>query len=279
MDESREAPHAIENSRKVYVRTGDLAYTVIDIADIQTVDRLLTRRRGVLARRQQLNTEGEDLVRKYAPGAIRHEPWLSVIVTPLYPVAPLSERNKIYDFLLRVPGFAGRVYRYPDGACAINPPSPTRPGIRFWKVSMFGHIYAVDALEWSDGDALGSHALAGEKVVYPFSWIVHHLHRVLPQAGNLYKLLQFKGDTQVEACLRNVNDSIFAGGETFLAKKLASIAKDVPASSVCAPSELWSFGLLTSIFYQLLWPFLSHEDEVTEDTAGLYVQRILNGRW
>ena len=176
-------------------------------------------------------------------------------------------------------GLRGKVFRHPDGACAIR--EPPKEDFELWKISKYGHIFALDILQSAKGEQFGGfgNELGGEEEVYPFAWILGHLHRVLPAAGNLYKVLQFEGDVQVEAWLRNVHGKVFAGGQSFLATKLSSVADDVPASSICVPSELWSFDLLTNIFYQLLWPFLSHEDEVTEQAAGDFVQQVFKGRW
>ena len=61
VDESPEAPHAIENSRSVYIRTGD-SQRPYDIGDIQTIERLLVRRKGIAVRKDELTAEAEALV-------------------------------------------------------------------------------------------------------------------------------------------------------------------------------------------------------------------------
>src|SRR5579862_4553721 len=53
VDESPEAPHAIENKRKVYVRTGNAA-TPYDLAQVDVVIERFTRRRELQSRRIEL---------------------------------------------------------------------------------------------------------------------------------------------------------------------------------------------------------------------------------
>jgi hypothetical protein len=271
VDESPEAPHAIENSRVVYVRTGD-SQRPYDIGDVQTIERLLSRRKGIAIRKDQLTAEAETLASRYAD--LTAHPMLAVVVTPLYPYAPLTDRAIAYDLLSGVGGFRDKVYRHPTGACALRDVGSS--SFTFWKLSIYGHLFTMELLRNTPGTNFGGgRALSAEAEVYPFSWIVGSLRKVFQTASNFFEAIQFVGQLQVEATLRNVVDKTFAGGESFLVTKLTSVAPNVPTSTVVSPSQLRTSECLCDVFYQLLWPFLPHEDSTTRGSADSFVQDLL----
>jgi schlafen family protein len=271
VDESPEAPHAIENSRSVYIRTGD-SQRPYDIGDIQTVERLLTRRKGIAVRKDELTAEAETLARRYVD--LDAHPMLTVVVSTVYPSAPLTEREVAYAFLSGVGGFRDKVFRHPTGACALR--EVETASLVLWKLSVYGHLFTVELLRTAPGTAFqGGRGLSAEGEVYPFSWIVGSLRKVFQMASNFFESIHFVGQLQVDATLRNVANKVFAGGETFLVTKLSSVAPIVPASTVVTPLQLRTSECLCDVFYQLLWPFLPHEDSTTRGSADLFVQELL----
>jgi hypothetical protein len=85
----------------------------------------------------------------------------------------------------------------------------------------------------------------------------------------------FVGDLQVEAALTNVANKVFAGGETFLATRLSSVAPNVPTNTVVTASRLRTRECLSDVFYGLLWPFLPYEDFATRSSADSFVEDLL----
>lgn len=271
VDESPEAPHAIENSRIVYVRTGD-SQRPYDIGDIATIERLLSRRKGIAIRKDELSSEAEALAGRYVN--LSTYPMLSVIITPLYPYAPLADRAVAHDFLSRVGGFRDKVYRHPTGACALRDVGST--SLVFWKLSIYGHFFTIELLRHAPGTSFGGgRDLSAEGEVYPFSWVVGSLRKVFQVASNFFDRIHFVGQLGVEATLRNVANKTFAGGESFLTTKLSSVAPNVSASTVVTPPQLSTSECLCDVFYQLLWPFLPNEDSTTRGSADAFVRDLL----
>jgi predicted HTH transcriptional regulator len=66
VDESSESPHAIENSKRVYVRTGSAA-NPYDLADVDLIIDLLKRRREPLERRDRLLKSADRRSRQVVP--------------------------------------------------------------------------------------------------------------------------------------------------------------------------------------------------------------------
>jgi len=96
VNESPKAPHAIENSTRVYVRT-EGGTEKIALADIERIERMLLRHQEVSRRWDEFFlhswsfAESVNLGQKYAYREIR--------IGPLYPAEVLMTRESIYDFL------------------------------------------------------------------------------------------------------------------------------------------------------------------------------------
>src|SRR6266478_77749 len=78
VEERGDAPHAIENSKKVYVRTGNAA-NPYDLAEVDLIIDLLARRREPLERRDRILKLAEQRSHQAVPRTI---PYLQVSVCP-----------------------------------------------------------------------------------------------------------------------------------------------------------------------------------------------------
>jgi predicted HTH transcriptional regulator len=92
IDESTDAPHAIENSTKVYVRTGNAA-NPYDLSDVDSVIELLRRRENPLHQRQVL------LERAHVLGLDNAVPQVRISVCPVMPKRPLCSSADCWNFL------------------------------------------------------------------------------------------------------------------------------------------------------------------------------------
>src|SRR5262249_3618159 len=89
--ESVEAPHAIENSTRVWVRTASMTERY-DLADIDKIEYLLTRRREPERRREELiqRAAKRSFYSNYISQRVR------VIVCPVYPRGILWPLDELY---------------------------------------------------------------------------------------------------------------------------------------------------------------------------------------
>lgn len=87
--ESREAPHAVCDRRIVYERVISTT-DGYDLANIDRIEHLINRRRGLEERRIQI--QGRVLSR--AARLFKTTPYLAVIVSPMYPWRPLLSREE-----------------------------------------------------------------------------------------------------------------------------------------------------------------------------------------
>jgi hypothetical protein len=145
VDESAEAPHAIENSKKVYVRTGNAA-NPYDLAEVDLIIDLVGRRREPLEKRDRMLSLAEQRSYQAVP---RGFPYVQVSVCPQFPRTALSSSDEAWDFLLQRTRVAGGIIpansmkRVPDGAASLTYSNPPRVLAQYVELSKYGLLYAV----------------------------------------------------------------------------------------------------------------------------------------
>jgi len=122
VEESGEAPHAIENSKKVYVRTGSAA-NPYDLAEVDLVIELMKRRREPLERRDRLIKLAEQ---RSIQNVNRDQPFVQISICPVFPRLPLCSTQETWNFLnlAQMNNAIGLVYpnsvrRVPDGTASL----------------------------------------------------------------------------------------------------------------------------------------------------------------
>ena len=89
--ESIEVPHSIQNATRVYIRDASTT-AAVELADIDRIDYLLTRRRDTAGRRERL-IERAAARSLYA----RHEGRVRVVVSPMFPRGTLFSRDELHE--------------------------------------------------------------------------------------------------------------------------------------------------------------------------------------
>jgi hypothetical protein len=108
--ESIEAPHAIENSTRVYVRHASTS-TPIELADIDRIDYLLQRRRAPEKWREEL-IERAEARSPLSPGLVgQPHRRLRVVVTPVFPRGTLFSYDGLFELAKRLDDKADRMMR------------------------------------------------------------------------------------------------------------------------------------------------------------------------
>ena len=148
VDESGEAPHAIENSKRVYVRTGNSA-NPYDLAEVDLIIDLLKRRQDPLERRDRLFSSAGHRSRQAVPVEHVDRPFALISISPTFPRNPLCTSQQAWEFL-RATQFTNAsivhpnsMRRMPDGAASVTHPSPPRVAAQYVEVSKYGLLFAA----------------------------------------------------------------------------------------------------------------------------------------
>jgi hypothetical protein len=137
IDESREAPHSIQNGKKVYVRTGEAAKP-IDLADIDRIEHLLKRRRVPSKFRKKLIARSIERLEQRDPG--RRWPTYWCCVVPEFPRDQLFPLRKCRDA-----AFGGADRRVVDGYLRFDENREDKR-LTFTSASRYGDIFVAESV-------------------------------------------------------------------------------------------------------------------------------------
>jgi hypothetical protein len=255
VNESPKAPHAIENTTQVYVRTGESANPTT-LADLGV---LLQRRRDVFGRWEDFYSESVRLAERI--GLNPNKPLLELRIGPLYPTEDLITREKVFDFLSdsilqSSIQFHDRAVRHPSGAIL----SHTDDTSRYLNIGTLGTIHYLQQLLKTNRQGLPIFLRAEEGgAVYPLWWITSPLLQILQVASTLMSRHGVSCNLRIEATLRNVANFQFTlsfNNNSLASKPVSTLSSTVPASADY-PSDMLSGKIqeaTVELLYQLRWP-------------------------
>jgi len=277
VNERPKAPHAIENSTQVYVRTGDSANPT-SLADMALVERLLLRRRDVLGRWSEFYEESGQLAEKI--GLNKDMSLLELKIGPRYPTEILVPREGIFEFLRNFQmqhsiGFRqNTTLRHPTGALL----SRSDESSKYLNIGEFGTIHYIEPLKSTTyGRFLGTAPQPGalETVVYPFWWVTSPILRILSVAAFFMSANSVTCDLRIEARLTNVSGLPFVlGRNRFQLSPSHALAGHLPASASCSSQSLNTSlqPVTVELLYQLIWS-IGDEEPCTRDKISEVVSK------
>ncbi len=250
VDESWEVPHAIENSKRVYVRTGNAA-NPYDDADVDLIIELVRRRAEPRSRREHLLARARRRANTVVADGVTH---VQIGIVPLYPRRPLSPHEAVRDFLARE-RYRGAHYfpsaslrRVEDGVASFN-----RAG-EYSQVSAYGFLFTKRLMQPQPVEQGGAPVIAIREVFHP-------LFKLLRCANAFYSQVGYRGNIEVSALLNNVRLQRMP----FLPDPyLIHDADDYQCyEDAVSVSELWSAellrdgvtGIAQDILAQVCWSF------------------------
>ncbi len=268
VDESAEAPHAIENSTKVYVRTGN-ASNPYDLAKVELIIDLLARRREPLERRDRMLKLAEQRSHQTVPRGAT--PYIQVSVCPQFPRTALASSDEAWDFLVQtthagdglVP--ANSIKRVPDGAGSLTYSSPPRVPAQYVELSKYGLFYAARHFALVHGPTIREvgrpDTLAPQEL--HFLGLFQILLRLSTAAESFYTSKGYRGNVLIHASVHGVQGQIMrfvAASSPWYDVNLEDFrcfADDVTSKRLVGVDELCSnrVVVLTDILSEITWAF------------------------
>lgn len=192
IDESWEAPHAIENSKRVYVRTGNAA-NPYDLAEVDLIIELMKRRAGPSSRREHLIAAARERATTVVPDAAIH---MQVSIVPSYPRRVLCANDMVWTFLSRTGYRRGHYFplhtlrRIEDGVASFN------RGEEYSQVSTYGLLFTKQIMELH-GEGQGPQVILLRDIFHPLVKLLHCAETYYTQVG-------FRGNIEVEVGVYSV---------------------------------------------------------------------------
>ena len=252
VDESVQAPHAIQNSTKVYIRTGSVTKPY-ELADMDRITYMLKRREDSQVVAQQIFNRIEERVSNVEPGAktiedtsyqIRSFPTFTVITRPVFPYRPLTSASNIYD------SHQGPLWpprRVTGGHFCYNEKE-------YWELNEYGIVYHRVILFISPGSSI-DYGL--------FLWRINDL---IKRAKALYEDCGYQGNIEVTTRLQNIFGRELLDTESYrlnitenLHAEPMSFDTEILAAKQCLARDLKGEkerkDIVEELTCQLLWAF------------------------
>jgi hypothetical protein len=197
VDESGEAPHAIENSTRVYVRTGNAA-NPYELAHVDTVIELVRRRENPTKKRLEL------LSNLHVEGIPDGAPTMQVVICPVFPRVPVCAVEDCWEFLTTANYCATRqrffnfesLRRVENGVVAFVGGGQHR-GAECAEVNCYGLISETKQL------TTNLIQMGGQHIPYlAFSDVFQYWVKIYMCACAFYERVGFKGNLMVQIVLR-----------------------------------------------------------------------------
>lgn len=275
--ESPQAPHAIQNSTRVYIRAGSITQPY-ELAEIDRIEYLLKSRERLQITTQQIIDRTEERVSRF----FVEYPDITVIARPVFSYRPIISTGDIYEFARE----ADLSWLYSSRVVGGWFASTIRDSkfYSYWELNEYGIVYHRHHL-----DKIDQYSNSNEAKYVDVRRFVWEIGRTIEKAKSLYKKCGYLGAVDITVQLREVFD------ETLLFYKFYSnilqghvksddiekqqcFDSEVLASLQCLPQDLIDRNKFIDTVDRLTDPLLWAFNIVVDDAARKeLVEQLLLG--
>jgi hypothetical protein len=281
VEESGETPHAIENSKKVYVRTGNAA-NPYDLADVELIIDLVKKRQAPLELRDRLEKSAERRAEKWV---MSPQSYAQVTICPRFPRSALCTSEDVYDFVqnarYRGGDFIDRnnLRRVPDGV-AGHIPNRAAAGAVYEEINRFGHLFARACFRKFPWEG------QPDVLVLSYGDLFHSLSKFLYCAESFYRATGFRGSVLAGVSLHNVSEqrmTFYRLGGIFFddlsPNDFRCITEVVSTDRILEVDRIVAdkLDVLIDILGELAWSFWQSPAEFPRVRLNTYAAETLHG--
>ena len=260
VDESVQAPHAIENSTKVYVRTGSITQPY-ELSDMDRLVYMFKRREDSQVVAQQILNRIKGRV-GYRIRPSPEKPGLTIVVQPVFSYRPVISTSNVYELadkksssLRRVEGGVSYVERrYSGGKYSDGSTND------YIELNEYGIIYRRTVLSIYENDHNQERMDCGQ--------LFFLIKDLIKWAVDLYKKCEYLGNIKISIQLQEILDRILSdlSGRSYreeitgsLINNPACFDTEVSSSIECLAHDLENEdkrnAIVEELMCQLLWAF------------------------
>ena len=240
VDESVQAPHAIQNSTRAYIRTGSIT-NPYELSDIDRITYMLKRREDSQVVVQQILTR----IRSRANlDSLRNNSSLTVIAHPVFPHRPMISPPSIYGLRLVLPAPLRRV----DGGVSYVKP------LEYLELNEYGVVY----------HGIGLCFVNKQEIDY--DTFLPHIKNSIGHTINLYRKSEYLGNIEIRIQLQDVSGKVLMdSNKRGYGRKITDLEgtecvdRHVSASKQCLSRDLENEekqrDIVEELVCQLLWAF------------------------
>ena len=230
--ESEHAPHAIQNSTKVYIRTGSVSKPY-DLSKIDRIEYLLDRRRqSNIIKNDLADVSFSRCLRLLKENPIK-APYIKVNINPMYPNKPVISLNDLFEFSRNNYGDSKRV---PGGVCSLF---GRKGDFTYRSLDHYGMVSTCESLIKSKAGWVSSNIEENERVYLRFTSILILIIKAIKFAYFFYEKCNYMGNLEIKVELMNIASEYLLLGENFFSdSSWCSIDNAVESFANVGPEEI-----------------------------------------
>ena len=264
--ESQQAPHALQNSNKVYIRVGSITQPY-ELADIDRIEFLIKRRERPQRIIPPILSRMDDRAQRYLDEQDKSNPYLTLICRPAFPYRPIISPSGILAFLRKYDSIYANnrdkyhfVWPFKEGEMDFGTRKVTGGAgfmgrSRNYESNEYGILYYGGVLH----EKTSMQGEQSEPNTLRDYDIIHEIYEFLHNAWIFYQECAYLGDIQFQARLRQIDGWKLYLGEPHFSEQIPSIESDISASTACAPLGVLKvkeyIDLILDLSNQLFWSF------------------------
>ena len=261
VNESPEAPHAIQNDTKVHIRVG----STTQLATIDRIEYMLKRREKPQELSNRIINRIEERITDYWSLTNQPVPNLTLIARPIFPFRPLISPSEIYEYMQAHKGsvlfndyasdFGTR--QVIGGVCFVGSAVP------YWEINEHGIIYVREKLQKSLMDtAFRVPEDDKQKEYLSLHDLLKNYLNLIEVAKDFYQRCDYLGDIEIKAKLREVRGERLKFLDEHChdwIQARESLDSEILASITCCAHDLIESekadDVIVDLVSQLLWGF------------------------
>ena len=215
IDESVQAPHAIQNSTKTYIRVGNITQPY-ELADMDRIKYMFKRREDAQEVTKQILNRIEE--RTHHLNCAQGVPSITVIAKPVFPYRPVISARDIYKLCEEAGLFPLRSVT--GGVSSIHPKE-------YYEFNEYGVVYHRIVLPIYSQQEIN------------YSAFILYLSSLIDKSKTLYKKCEYMGNIEISAHLQGVLDKELGdpGGHAYGESKITD--GSFPEGPKCSDSEVF----------------------------------------
>lgn len=257
--ESVEAPHAIQNSTRVYIRTGSITQPY-EMAEVDRIKYLLDRREKPLKLKEELKQRAYGRVSNLLGGFKPRVPYVCISILPVFPYQPLVSLGDLFTFCNRVPSryaYFNDPQRIVDGVCKL---AGNSEDFYYREINHYGLIFTCDTLSKAESKWKRISAQDADKRLYVrFTHFVLDIGQALKLAEMFYDECGYLGNVEVKIDAENIaNEFLLYNDEGFAEfDEYKSVDNNVSSSKIILVEDIQVklLEIVVSLVHNILWIF------------------------
>ena len=267
VDESPQAPHAIQNSTKVYIRVGSITQPYeLKLAEVDQIEYMLKRREDSQTTARQILNRTEKRTKSLF---LTDTPNITVIAHPRFPHRPLIATEGIRDFARRT-GFINNISETRAAGGMVQVTGKDSSSYDYWEYNEYGIAYRRKSLDSSS---------SGEEYL-DFSECVAMIGRLIDRAQCFYKECAYLGTIEITVQLQHVFDKKLSFRRGSDRTEQRCIDSEVRISTQCLLQNLVErkkiINVIDELASKLLWAF---SVDATDRQRREAIPLILRDAW